>query len=87
MLQNYFEGRGGLWKMKKARQTRKVSRWQHPQHATQGECEMKKTKITASCGNVFLDIAFPPDEASNGRTVQQNPRQAMDASRQGAWQC
>ncbi len=25
---------------------------------------MEKEKITESCGNIFLDIGFPPDEAA-----------------------
>src|SRR3989338_7167595 len=34
--------------------------------ATQGKCEMKKEKfkVTESCGNVFLDLGFSPEEAT-----------------------
>jgi predicted XRE-type DNA-binding protein len=37
-----------------------------PLQATQGECKMKteEFKVTDSCGNVFVDLGFSPEEAT-----------------------
>ena len=48
------------------RHAKKISSWQRPLQATQGECKMKKEKfkVTESCGNVFIDLGFSPEEAT-----------------------